>query len=451
MSRPSQRVQIPTGRAAIAAMSDDKFLRDVLASDQIGEFMASYMDASAEEMPSFQRKVDEAAQSKIFAMARNGELGDLGRPHMGPAARKGGARSATAPHAHLDGIAASFGELCAAHAPSQRSTDNDRLVGAIRNAMGSTVPSDGGFAVGEEFRSELQTLALEESIVRGRATVWPMGSPTLAIPSVDEVTHGDGTVRGGVGVEWAAEGEPLTLTAPKFARIKLQANKMACFAEAPNELVADVAAFDRWILQTMGEAHGFAEDESFLNGDGVGKPLGVLHPKNAAAVTVAKEGSQPADTILWANLVKMHARLLPESHKRAVWVAHVSTFPQLAQLTVQVKNVAGTENVGGSAVWLPDGSGAAPLTLLGKPVIFTEKVPPLGDEGDISLVDLSFYWVGDRMQMVGLASEHFAFNRDSTAFRMTSRLDGRPGLLSPITPRYGTDTLSPFVKLAARA
>jgi HK97 family phage major capsid protein len=84
-------------------------------------------------------------------------------------------------------------------------------------------------------------------------------------------------------------------------------------------------------------------------------------------------------------------------------------------------------------------------------VIFTEKMETLGDAGDIAFVDLSYYLIGDRQQMSAMTSEHFKFSTDTTAYRIIQRVDGRPWLKSAITPHKGSNTLSPFVKLAARA
>src|SRR3546814_17444645 len=78
----------------------------------------------------------------------------------------------------------------------------------------------------------------------------------------------------------------------------------------------------------------------------------------------------------------MYARMLPSSLERAVWIASPDTFVELATMALTV-------GTGGSAVWLTDGTGAPTLTLLGRPVIMTEKAPgALGAVGDLSFVDL---------------------------------------------------------------
>ncbi len=107
---------------------------------------------------------------------------------------------------------------------------------------------------------------------------------------------------------------------------------------------------------------------------------------------------------------------------------------------------------GGSAIWLNNGVQGPPMTILGRPVIFTEKAPGLlGDLGDISFVDFGFYLIGDRQVMSAMSSPHFKFQNDQTAYRIIQRVDGRPWLQSAVTPQNNGPTLSPFVQLAARA
>jgi HK97 family phage major capsid protein len=165
---------------------------------------------------------------------------------------------------------------------------------------------------------------------------------------------------------------------------------------------------------------------------------------------VAKETGQAAATIVWENIVKQYARMLPTSLGRACWVANIETFPQLATMALSV-------GTGGGPVWIgsgydPGNSGSStpPATILGRPVLFTEKASALGSPGDISFVDLSYYLIGDRMAMQSMISEHFLFSTDKIAFRIIERLDGRPWLQSAITPHLGSGTLTPFVQIASR-
>lgn len=308
----------------------------------------------------------------------------------------------------------------------------------------TVVPSEGGFLVPEEFRSELMQLALESAVVRPRATVIPMQGGKLHIPMVDETTH-NGSVFGGITFHWTEEGGELEESQAKFASVKLEPWKLTGLAHVPNELVRDWAGFGAFLGQAFPSGMAFSEDSAFLKADGVGKPLGALHPDNGAIILVDAEAGQAAGTILWENVIRMYARMLPTSLGNAVWIASPDVFVQLATMALTV-------GTGGSAVWLTDATGAPTLTLLGRPVIMTEKAPgTVGNRGDLSFVDLRFYLIGDRQAMEAMSSPHVKFTSDKTSYRIIERVDGTPWLQNAIEPENGGDTLSPFVQLATRA
>jgi len=193
--------------------------------------------------------------------------------------------------------------------------------------------------------------------------------------------------------------------------------------------------------QIYPEAISWFEDDAFLTGTGTGEPQGVTN--SPALIAVTKEVGQPADTIVWENVVKMYSRMLPASLGRAVWVANINVFPELATMALSV-------GTGGSAIWLQSGIGSPPLSILGRPIIFTEKLPTLGTTGDIMFIDFGYYLIGDLMQMRADSSPHVKFQNDMTVYRVTERVDGRGWLQSALTPKAGS-TLSPFIKLDTRA
>jgi len=314
-------------------------------------------------------------------------------------------------------------------------------LGKVRNAFSSTVPSEGGFLIPETLRSELLMVSLETAVVRPRARVIPMESLRVPFPAVD-ATSNVSSVFGGIIGYWTEEGATLTASDAKFGRVILDAKKLTAYTEVPNELISDSAiSFQAFIDQIFPEALGWYEDVAFLTGTGAGEPLGVLNAP--AMVSVAAEGGQPADTIVWENIVKAFARMLPSSLNRAVWVVSPDTFPELATMALSV-------GTGGSAVWLNNGVAGPPMTILGRPVIISEKANLLGDAGDVNFIDFGFYLLGDRQVMSAMSSPHYKFGNDMTAYRIIERVDGRPWLNSAITPKNNGPTLSPFVQLAAR-
>lgn len=308
-------------------------------------------------------------------------------------------------------------------------------------------PSEGGFLVPETLRSELLQVSLEKAVVRPRARVVPMESQRVPFPKIDSTTN-VGSVYGGITSYWVEESADLPESEASFGRAVLDAKKLITYAEAPNELVRDWSAFGTFVGSVMPEAMAFFEDLAFMGGNGVGMPTGALNTANQVNIAVAAEPGQTTGTIVWQNLVKMFARMFPQSLSSAVWVATIDSFPELATMALSV-------GTGGGPVWIggpgQQGSETPPVSILGRPVIFTEKTPSaLGGQGDISFVDFSYYLIGDRQQMTAESSEHYKFKNDRTSYRITQRVDGRPWLDSPITPANGGPTLGPVVQLATR-
>lgn len=189
-------------------------------------------------------------------------------------------------------------------------------------------------------------------------------------------------------------------------------------------------------------------DTVFLNGTGAGQPLGMIIA--SAAISVAKESTQVASTINLDNLTKMLGRLMPGSYGRAVWLAHPTCLPQLYRMTVTIRNVADTENVGGAWAGMtqsPDGS----LRIFGLPVVVTEACSVLGTVGDIILADLAQYAIGLRRDATIVRSNDVYFATDEIGFKLTLRCDGQPLAATSTKLRDGSNTVSPFVVLATRS
>ncbi len=316
------------------------------------------------------------------------------------------------------------------------------LLERLRNDASSMKPSDGGFLIPERQRAEILRLSMENSIVRSRARVIPMDSLSVPFPTIDATSHAS-SIYGGIIGYWTEEGATLTESKPKFGRVVLLAHKLTLYIEVPNELLSDSSpSYGMFIDDMFPEALGWFEDIAFFNGGGVGEPLGIFNAN--CKITTTRTG---ASTVDYEEIVAMYARMLPSSLGRAVWVVAPDVLPEL--LTMVISGGTSPLWIGGAGGFT-SAAGAPPMSLLGRPLLISEKAKALGTEGDISIVDFGSYLVGDRQAMTMRQSEDFRFNEDVTAFRATERLDGRPWLPSAITPQNGSsNTLSPIVTLGA--
>jgi HK97 family phage major capsid protein len=307
----------------------------------------------------------------------------------------------------------------------------------LRMSQGENTPALGGFLVPDEYAAMIMDAALENEIVRPRAQVWSMSSERRKVPAWDGFDH-TSNLYGGFTAQWVSEGAAITATDAKTRLITLTANKLALLGNASNELVADVpGGFGTVYGAAMSAAASWFLDYYFLNGDGAGQPLGVL--RDPALVIQAKDSGDATTAMSFKDIVAMFSRLHPSSIANAIWVASSTTIPALMSLS----------NANAPLVPLVTQQSDGKLYMLSKEILFTEKLPTLGNQGDILLADFSKYAIGLRQGTTLEQSQQAGFTTDSTYFRVITRLDGQGTWKAPVTPKNGS-TLSWCVTLAAR-
>ena len=455
-------ITVPKNGAELEEMlGDPAQAKEICASkDSLAKFIKDYADNAQGQGTELAEQVAELTQKEFANFLRENGSEGIQRPDMRDKApdpyssvaaknhQAQGLYNRAAEGAKVDGLFDSSGELF--RALTRRGDASPEMSAKLQQLknFSSDIPSDGGYLIPEKLRSELLSVALEMAVVRPRARVIPMETLRVPFPSIDSTTNVN-SVYGGISGYWTEEGGQLNESQARFGRVVLEARKLTAFAKVPSELMSDsLISFSAFIDQMFPEALAFFEDTAFLTGNGVGQPLGVLN--GAAAVSVTRDTSSE---VRFEDIIAMYARMLPQSLRRAVWLVSNKVLTQLLNLRMIQQNVAGTENVGVASpgLLLPGGQaiGAPQMTMLGLPIVVSEKVPDLGAAGDISLIDFGFYLIGDRQAMQARQSDERYFETDEVAFRIIERVDGRPWIQSAITPANGGDSLSPIVKLAA--
>jgi HK97 family phage major capsid protein len=454
---------VPKTSAELGEMLADNTTRSqIFATPKtVHDFMDAYAEARQGPDTELYRKVAEDSQRELLAYVREKELDGgntdrVKRLNFDPQNRRGGKAGVLTsygqgasynPHAMgagVDGIFDTADEFFRAIWHLNGDKGVAAKVAEFRNAASSVSFADGGALVPEAFRARLLEVAVEMGVVRSRATVVPMETARVQFPSID-VSSQASSLYGGMIAYWGEESGALTDAAPKFGRIDLDARYLTGLSVVPNQLLQDSPiSFSALIERLWPRVLAFEEDDAFITGTGVDQPLGFLGADNPAAVTQTKEVGQTASTIVFENVVKMYSRLFPASLANAVWLCAPDVFPELWTMAVSV-------GTGGSPVMVANAVPGPPFSLLGLPVIRSEKMPALGQRGCLALADLSYYLVGDRQEMTAASSTDWKFGNNQTAYRIIQRVDGRPWILSAITPRNGGPTLSPFVELEATA
>ena len=315
---------------------------------------------------------------------------------------------------------------------------DDRLVSLqAASGMSQGVGSDGGYAVQTDFLSDVYTQAYNTGDILSRVRRLPLSanSNSMKIPAVDQSSRVTGSRWGGVQGYWVAEGGSVTASKPKMRRIDLELHKVAALGYMTDELLADASALESIMSQAFAEELVWQIEEAIVNGDGAGKPYGIM--SSAALVSVTRKSS--GNDIETEDIVGMWARLHGGSRQNAVWLVNQDAEPDLYVITL-----------GNQPMWLPAGgiNEAPRARLMGRDVIENEHCATKGTTGDIILVDLSQYIVIDKAGPSLATSAHVKFSEDEMAFRLTTRVDGQPMWNKAVTPAKGSNTQSPYVVLA---
>jgi len=291
--------------------------------------------------------------------------------------------------------------------------------------------ASGGFAIPVQFRSDLMQVDQMPAVVRPRATVIPAGSPPdgeVVMPALDQSAATN--MYGGVTVTWIGEGALKLDTTAKIRQIGLRPQEVAASMKATDKLLRNWQAAGPLLSTLLRKAIAAAEDVAFLTGNGVGKPLGFLNSSAAIAVN-----RTTANQITYADVLAMEETLFGNGAD-AIWSCSKRARTWLRQL----------KNPAGYYIWQEDAKEKGPATLLGYPVVVSDRVPTLGNRGDLMLLDMSAYLIKDGSGPFVAISEHVFFQTNETMIKIFWNVDGQPWVKDPIKNEAG-ELQTPFVIL----
>ena len=312
--------------------------------------------------------------------------------------------------------------------------DNRLLANQKANGLNETVPADGEFLVPKQTAAGIMSKMWDTGSLLSRFSPITVSGNNMTFNGVEETSRADGSRGGGILGYWMAEAGTKTKSKPQFEQVELKLKKVAALCYATDELLADVGALDSWINQFVPGELRFKVEDAIMNGTGAGMPLGMT--ASPALVTATRTDASEIDSL---DVARMWARRYPGVNDY-VWAGNANIFPQLINMTL-----------GNMPIYMPPGGlSASPYgTILGRPFIETEYNPALGSVGDLLLFSPSQYAMITKGGVQAATSIHVQFVTDETAFRFVYRVDGKPFWKSAVTPYKGSDTISPFVALAA--
>jgi HK97 family phage major capsid protein len=309
---------------------------------------------------------------------------------------------------------------------------------AMKAASGANefVETEGGYAIDPTVASEILKPIHDSGPFSNLVTRLPVGANSNYGWSngIDETSRANGSRWGGVRGYWLAEAGSLTASKPRFRRINWELKKIGVLMYATDELLADQSQFNAIAMQSAAEELAFIVNDDIFEGDGLGKPLGILQ-----SGALIEAGRDTASTIVHADILAMWTRMLPTSRAKSAWFINAVAEGQLDSLYHTTSVLS--PYVG----YRPDGV----RTLFGRPVIVNEFGEALNSKGDILLADMSEYLFWEKDGVQSASSIHLAFLTDEMAFRWIYRCDGQTSASVPLTTFKGSSTQSAFVCLEA--
>ena len=159
----------------------------------------------------------------------------------------------------------------------------------VSNVLQEGIDANGGYLVPEEYDSRLIDGLTEENIMRRLGhRITTSGEHKINIAATKPAAA------------WIDEGGALTFGDATFAQISLDAHKLHVAVKVTEELLYDNAfGLENYIIAQFAKALGTAEEDAFLNGDGSGKPLGLLAATGGAQTAVTTAGASiTADEVI---------------------------------------------------------------------------------------------------------------------------------------------------------
>ncbi len=275
---------------------------------------------------------------------------------------------------------------------------------SVMNALEVGADAEGGYLVPDEFEHTLVDGLREENIFRTLAHVITTTSGDRKIPIV--ASHGSAS--------WIDEEGAYVESDEAFGQLTIGAYKLGTMIKISEELLND-SAFDleSYIATEFARRIGNAEEDAFINGNGTGKPTGLLNATGGAQVGVT---AAAAATITADELISLYYALPVSYRSRAVWLMNDTTVQVIRKL----------KDLNGQYLWQPGLVADTPDTILGRPVKVSRYMPALESSAKgVAFGDFSYYWIADRQGRSFRRLDELFATTGQVGFRGSERVDGK--------------------------
>ena len=274
----------------------------------------------------------------------------------------------------------------------------------ILNSLLEGTDSEGGYLVPDEFEHTLVQKLTAANVLRPLCHVIQTSFGDRKIP----VVASKGTA------DWVDEEGTYPLSDDTFSQVVLGAYKVATMIKVSEELLSDsVFDIEGYVSEQFGKRIGDKEEDAFLTGNGVSKPIGILHTTGGAEVGVTTAG---ASAITGDELIDLVYSLRAPYRKSAVFVLNDTTVKLLRKL----------KDGDGQYLWRPGITENAPDTILGHRIVTSEFMPGVSAANkSIAFGDFSYYWIADRQGRTFKRLNELYATTGQIGFLASQRLDGK--------------------------
>lgn len=275
-------------------------------------------------------------------------------------------------------------------------------------ALSVGTDADGGYLVTSKMSESIVNIVYETSPLRQLASIETISTDTLDLIEDTGEMFADWTSETGARIE--------TATA-QLGRNSIDAYEMYAQPRATQKLIDDSSVdIENWVAQKVGERFARLEATSFISGNGVGRPKGILsYAAGNAFGQIQQINSGNAADITADGLVRLFYSLKDEYSKRATFLMHRNTV-QSARLLKETST--------NQYLWQPGLSAGVPDTLLGAPVALAADMPvPAANALCVAVADFKrAYLIVDRVGIRTLRDPYTA--KPFVVFYTTKRVGG---------------------------
>lgn len=260
----------------------------------------------------------------------------------------------------------------------------------------------GGFLVPTEYDARLIEKLEEGDVLRRLATViQTTGERKINVAASKPAAS------------WVEEGGALVFSDAAFSQVILDAYKLSVAVKVSEELLADNQYdLENFLIRSFGQAIADAEEDAFLNGNGVSKPTGILDANGGGEVGITTAGA----SITADEIIELVYKLKRPYREKAAFIMADSTLAKIRKL----------KDSTGQYLWQPGLQAGEPDRLLNYPVYTSAHMPSIAAGNSvIAFGDFSYYNIGDRgIRSIAALRELYA-GVGQVAFVCKQRVDGK--------------------------